>query len=670
MYGICGFTGSTKNNNKTINRMSSAISHSKTSICTSFESEQIAMGVCSLAQESTQPIYNENKTLVLTFSGRIYNASELSKELAEAGHVFSAETDGEVILHAFEEWGEDVLPRLRGAFAFAIYNKEDKSLFLARDCFGIKPLYYALINNELAYASEIKSILKHPDFEKKLNLNALNNYLSFQYATPPETFFEGVYCLLPGHFMWYKNSDIMTERYFEPRFTPDENLSEQDAVNMIEAAFDSSVNAHIGTDNTVGCLSGTGINSAYLSSYIAKEKTFAVSFEAEDNNDELISKSSEHVTKHTSCDEFMEAVPSVLRLLDQPVADPSCITMYLKAQLASAEVKAVLSSEGADELFGGYKVYRSPMEQKLYHKLVPFPLRKALRSLARKMPDNKMRSYLIRSCDPLEEAFIGKSYLYNYEEKRELLKDASLATPPQDVTKGYYRRARKFDDVAKMQYIDINLWLAGNELLKAERMCTANSVELRLPFLDKEVWRVAARIPQKLRVNRTSTKYTFRQAALRHLPQEGADSAPVSSRAPVNEWIKSEKYYNIIKQEFKSPTAQKFFNIDVLLNWLDDHFEGLADTSRSIWTVYVFLVWYKEYFEEVTATEIKEDAIAEIESIAEEESCEVAQSTLGIPNPERLDELFGMAFDDEDGAGIDESLLADAQKTNASTTEE
>lgn len=662
MYSICGFTGNTKNSGKTINKMTKAIAHSNTKCC-SFEDKAIAMGACTPCEKSPQPIYNENKNLVLTYSGRIYNSAELTKELCEAGHVFSAEDDAEVILHGFEEWGEDMLPRLRGAFAFAIYNKEDSSLFLARDSFGIKPLYYTLINGKTVYASEIKAVLKHPEFERRLNLNALNNYLSFRYAVPPETFFEGVYCLLPGHFMWCKNDDIMTERYFEPRFTPDDNLSEQDAADMIEAAFNSSVNAFKDTDTETGCLLSKGINSAYLSSYFANEKTFSVSFEQEETKSDADAKD---FTKHITCHEFMEELERVQRLLDQPVADTSCIAMYFKAQLASSEVKTVFSSEGADELFGGYNVYRSPMEQRLYHKTVPYPLRKGLRKLARKMSDNKMRSFLIRACDPLEEAFIGKSFMYNHEEKCELLKDSSVATRPQDTTKPYYRRARKFDDVAKMQYIDINLWLAGNELLKAERMCTANAVELRLPFLDKEVWRIASRIPQNLRVNRTSTKYAFRKAAQRHIPEESM-SVP-SSQAPVGEWIKNEKYYNIIKQEFQSPTAQKFFNIDVLLNWLDDHYEGLADTSRNIWTVYVFLLWYKEYFEEITATEIKEDAIAEIESIAEDESREVAQSSLGIPAPERLDELFGLAFDDEDGAGIDENLLADTKETN--TTEE
>jgi len=310
------------------------------------------------------------------------------------------------------------------------------------------------------------------------------------------------------------------------------------------------------------------------------------------------------------------------------------------------------------------------MNQRLYHKLVPYFIRKGLRAIARKMPDIKGRDYLIRACDPLEEAFIGNAFMYNYEEKCELLKDPSIATRPQDVTKPFYRRARKYDDVTKMQYLDINLWMVGDILLKADRMSMANSLELRVPFLDKEVWKVASRIPSRLRVNRVNTKYALRQAALRHLPQETAEKEKLGFPVPTRVWLRDEKFYNVVKQEFQSPTAQKFFNIDVLINWLDDHYEGVADTSRNVWTVYVFLVWYKQYFEEVSATEIKEDTVAEVEAIAETQNAEVSQSTITTPDPDRLDALFGLAFDDEDGAGVDENLLSSQEAEEETPTDE
>ena len=668
MCGICGFTGQLVDRSKTIKKMADVITHRGPDSSGFYEDDKISMGFRRLSiidvDAGHQPIYNEDKTLVLTFNGEIYNYKELREELKSAGHIFYTETDSEVLIHGYEQWGEDLLHRLRGMFGFAIYNTEDGSVFIARDFFGIKPMHYALIDGNLVYGSEIKSILEYPKYEKKFNISALDNYLSFQYVVPPETFFEGISCLLPGHFLIYRDGDVHVERYFEAKFEPDESLSEEEAVDMIEEAFENSVNAHKIADVEVGCFLSSGVDSSYVSTYFADQKTFTVGFDFGEKYNEIswASRLSEkigvdHHTKLITSEEYWDVIPRIQYYMDQPLADPSCIALYFVSNLASKYVKVVLSGEGADELFGGYQVYRSPMNQRVYHKLVPYGIRKLLRKLALKMPDIKGRDYLIRACDPLEEAFIGNAFMYNYEEKCELLKDPSIATRPQDVTRNFYRRARKYDDVTKMQYLDINLWMVGDILLKADRMSMANSLELRVPFLDKEVWKVASRIPAKLRVNRNNTKYALRQAALRHLPQETAEKEKLGFPVPTRVWLRDEKYYNVVKEEFQSPTAQKFFNIDILLRWLDDHYNGIADTSRNVWTVYVFLVWYKQYFNEVSPEEIKEDAIAEVETIAKEADAEIAQSSLNIPDSDRLDELFGLAFDDEDGAGVDEVLL-------------
>ena len=645
MCGICGFTGEVLDRSNTIRKMADVITHRGPDSSGFYEDSRISMGFRRLSiidvDAGHQPIYNEDKTLVLTFNGEIYNYKDLREELVAAGHIFYTETDSEVLVHGFEQWGEDMLHKLRGMFGFAIYNTQDDSVFIARDFFGIKPMHYTVIDGELVYGSEIKSILQHPKYEKKFNVYALDNYLSFQYVVPPETFFEGIYCLLPGHFLWYKNGEVMTERYFEARFDPDENMSEADAVNSIEAAFENSVNAHKIADVEVGCFLSSGVDSSYVSTYFADQKTFTVGFDFGEKYNEIswAQRLSEkigvdHHTKVITSEEYWESIPKIQYFMDQPLADPSCVALYFVSQLASKYVKVVLSGEGADELFGGYQVYRSPMNQRIYQKCVPYPIRKLLRSIARKLPDIKGRDYLIRACDPLEEAFIGNAFMYNYEEKCELLKDPSIATRPQDLTRDYYRSAGRYDDVTRMQYLDINLWMVGDILLKADRMSMANSLELRVPFLDKEVWKVASRIPSRLRVNRNNTKYALRQAALRHLPQETAEKEKLGFPVPTRVWLRDEKYYNVVKQEFMSPTAQKFFNIDILLRWLDEHYNGIADTSRKVWTVYVFLVWYKLYFEEATAAEIKEDAIAQ------DTDAQVAQSCLNIPDAERLDQLM------------------------------
>ena len=681
MCGICGFTGQIVDRDKAIKNMTDVITHRGPDSSGFYQDSRISMGFRRLSiidlDAGHQPIYNEDKSLVLTFNGEIYNYKELRDRLIECGHEFYTNSDSEVLVHGFEEWHEDLLMKLRGMFGFAIYNVKDGSVFIARDFFGIKPMHYTLVDGEIIYGSEIKSILEHPKYEKRFNYRALDTYLSFQYAVPPETFFEDVYCLLPGHFLWYKNGEVTTERYFEAKFRPDENLSEEDAVNKIESAFENSVNAHKIADVEVGCFLSSGVDSSYVSTYFADQKTFTVGFDFGEKYNEIswAKRLSEkigvdHYTKLITSEEFWGAVPKVQYHMDQPLADPSCIALYFVSKLASEHVKVVLSGEGADELFGGYQVYRSPMNQRIYHAICPYPLRKLFRKIALRLPDIKGRDYLIRACDPLEEDFIGNAFLYNYEQKYELLKDPSIATRPQDLTKRFYNRARKYDKVTKMQYIDINLWLVGDILLKADRMSMANSLELRVPFLDKEVWKVASTIPSKLRVNRKNTKYALRQAALRHLPEETAQKEKLGFPVPTRVWLRDEKFYNIVKEEFKSPTAQKFFNIDVIMDWLDDHYEGLADTSRKVWAIYVFLIWYKQYFGEVTSEEITEDVLGEVDNI--EDVVTAAGASVGTTSKERLNELFGLAFDDEDGAGKEEFSVrtADEEPESDSETEE
>ena len=681
MCGICGFTGQIVDRDKVIKNMTDVITHRGPDSSGFYQDSRISMGFRRLSiidlDAGHQPIYNEDKSLVLTFNGEIYNYKELRDRLIECGHEFYTNSDSEVLVHGFEEWHEDLLMKLRGMFGFAIYNVKDGSVFIARDFFGIKPMHYTLVDGEIIYGSEIKSILEHPKYEKRFNYRALDTYLSFQYAVPPETFFDDVYCLLPGHFLWYKNGEVTTERYFEAKFRPDENLSEEDAVNKIESAFENSVNAHKIADVEVGCFLSSGVDSSYVSTYFADQKTFTVGFDFGEKYNEIswAKRLSEkigvaHYTKLITSEEFWGAVPKVQYHMDQPLADPSCIALYFVSKLASEHVKVVLSGEGADELFGGYQVYRSPMNQRIYHAICPYPLRKLFRKIALRLPDIKGRDYLIRACDPLEEDFIGNAFLYNYEQKYELLKDPSIATRPQDLTKRFYNRARKYDKVTKMQYIDINLWLVGDILLKADRMSMANSLELRVPFLDKEVWKVASTIPSKLRVNRKNTKYALRQAALRHLPEETAQKEKLGFPVPTRVWLRDEKFYNIVKEEFKSPTAQKFFNIDVIMDWLDDHYEGLADTSRKVWAIYVFLIWYKQYFGEVTSEEITEDVLGEVDNI--EDVVTAAGASVGTTSKERLNELFGLAFDDEDGAGKEEFSVrtADEEPESDSETEE
>ena len=527
------------------------------------------------------------------------------------GYECYTETESEGSLHGFEEWGEKVLDRLRGMFGFAIYNKKDGSLFIARDFFGIKPVHYAQVGEHFVYGSEIKSILEFPKYKKKFNRKTLDNYLSFQYALPPETFFEGIYCLLPGHYLWYKNGKVTTTRYWEATFDPNEELTEDEAVDSIEKVFEESVDAHKISDVEVGCFLSSGVDSSYVSTYFADQKTFTVGFDFGEKYNEIswaqgLSKEIgvDHKYKIISSEEFWGNIRKVQYHMDQPLADPSCIALYFVSKLASEYVKVVLSGEGADELFGGYTIYNEINSLRGYQKL-PLGLRKFLAAIVRPLPKFKGRNFILRGALSVEERFIGNAFMFNKKEKQKILKDGSIAHEPQEFTKPIYDRVKNYDDITKMQYLDINTWLIGDILLKADRMSMANSLELRVPFLDKEVFKVARTIPYKLRVNKENTKYVMRKAALRHMPKKSAEKKKLGFPVPTRVWLKDEKYYNIVKDTFNSETAKQFFNSEELIKFLDDHYKGKEDNSRKVWTVYIFLVWYDIYFgsDKVTAPE-------------------------------------------------------------------
>lgn len=681
MCGIAGFMGQVENRADVIRNMTEVITHRGPDSDGFFTDDNISMGFRRLSiidlGAGHQPIYNEDKSLVLTFNGEIYNYKDLRKELIAKGHKFYTDTDSEVLVHGFEEWKEDMLPKLRGMFGFAIYNTKDNSLFIARDFFGIKPMHYTQIGNDFVYASEIKSILEYPKFEKKFNRKALDSYLSFQYAVPPETFFEGVYCLMPGHYLWYKDGEVETTRYFEARFNPDEEMTEEEAVDRIEKVFENSVNAHKIADVEVGCFLSSGVDSSYVSTYFADQKTFTVGFDFGEKYNEISWAKNlsekigvEHHTHLISSEEFWDAVPTVQYHMDQPLADPSCIALYFVSRLASHYVKVVLSGEGADELFGGYTCYNDPRVFKIYQTIVPHCIRKAIRAICRKLPDIKGRDYLIRACDKLEERYIGNAFMYDYKQKQELLKDPSIATRPQDLTRKYYYRCRKYDDVTKMQYLDINMWMVGDILLKADRMSMANSLELRVPFLDKEVFKVASSLPTKLRCNKHNTKYAMRKAAVRHMPEATAEKEKLGFPVPTRVWLRDEKYYNVVKTKFKGKTAEKFFNTDVLVSWLDSHFSGKEDNSRRVWTIYVFLVWYDIYFDEDSEkVEKPVNHLDELKAVAEarREKQIDAPGEVIMAAAEEIDENY-----DAPNFGVDKSKKNDesAEKTEEPVKEE
>ena len=282
--------------------------------------------------------------------------------------------------------------------------------------------------------------------------------------------------------------------------------------------------------------------------------------------------------------------------MDEPLGDASAVALYFLSKEAAGHVKVVLSGEGADELFGGYNIYREPHDLAGFQKL-PYVLRKGLASCASALPFRfKGKNFLIRASKPVEERFIGNAFMFNEKERSRVLKNPTGKYNHTELTKPFYDKVKNQDDVTKMQYIDINFWLIGDILLKADKMSMAHSLEVRVPFLDREVFDVARHIPTKYKVNNQNTKYAMRMAAHRYLPDMVAEKKKLGFPVPIRIWLRDEKYYNVIKKAFHSEAANKYFNTDVLMQYLDEHKEGKADNSRKIWTVYMFLVWYEDFF--------------------------------------------------------------------------
>lgn len=619
MCGIVGFTNTINDSNVVIGRMMDRIRHRGPDAEGKYVDGDIALGhrrlsIIDVSSQGDQPIFNEDGSLVLVFNGEIYNFQEIREKLVAAGHIFKTKTDSEVLIHGYEEYGEKLLDKLRGMFAFVIWDKNKKELFGARDFFGIKPLYYAKMNNTFMFGSEIKSFLEHPDFKKELNERVLENYLTFQYSPTEETFFKNVYKLPPAHYFRLSGGKLEIKRFWDVHFSPDEKPDLNEWVNRISDTFHDSVKAHKIADVEVGSFLSSGVDSSYVAAIADVDKTFTVGFGKDEKYNEIgwakeFSKAigKENNSKVISGEEYWNSLAKIQYHMDEPLADPAAVALYFVCNIASEKLKVVLSGEGADEIFGGYNVYSEPGAT-AYDRL-PASLRKGIGNIAGKLPAKRGVNFFVRKGKTLEERFIGNAYMFTPEDRKKILKIKTDAPEPLAITQPFYNNVSSMDDVTKMQYLDLHLWMAGDILLKADKMSMANSLELRVPFLDKEVMALAERIPVRYRVTRKEvtdehtkyvTKYAMRLAAKKDTPEQTAKTAAkkkLGFPVPIRVWLKEDKYYNIVRSVFESESSQKFFNTAPLIRLLDDHREGKADNSRKIWTVFIFLVWYKVYFE-------------------------------------------------------------------------
>jgi len=607
MCGFVGFVSKIENKKEILNKMMDRIIHRGPDMAGEYIEGDVALGfrrlsILDLSEAGRQPMTSEDGNVTITFNGEIYNFMDIRRDLEKLGHTFKSNCDTEALLRGYIEYGEDIVYKLRGMFAFVIWDKQKNKLFGARDFFGIKPFYYTKAKNgSFLFGSEIKSFLDHPDFEKAVNKYALRPYLTFQYSSQPETFFEGVYKLPPAHYFVYENGNMTVKRYWDVDFdSKDKPFDEYK--KELDKVINESVAAHRISDVKVASFLSGGIDSSYITASLMPDKTFSVGFDYDKFNETNYAKELsdilgiENVRKLITADECFEMFPTIQYHMDEPQSNPSSVPLYFLAGLATEHVTVVLSGEGADEIYAGYEEYDERPAMRKYKKMPGF-IRRGAASLSEKLPYFKGHDFIIKGSGKPENWFIGQAKVFDEKEANDIVNPEYRNAPTvKEITGKIYDRVKDKDELIKKQYLDLNLWLPGDILLKADKVSMAHSLELRVPFLDKKVLELALTLPLRCRVDTKTTKLALRKAAERTLPQRTATKDKLGFPVPIREWLKQEKYYNIVKEKFISDVAREFFNIEKLMTLLELHKSGKTDYSRKIWTVYTFLVWYEQFF--------------------------------------------------------------------------
>ncbi len=623
MCGFVGFTGDIPRKDLVLRGMADRIVHRGPDMGGFYSDESISLAfrrlsILDLSEAGNQPFRDEGRDVALVYNGEIYNFEQIRSGLEEKGYVFSTRCDSEVLLYACVEYGRDVVSRLRGMFAFAFWDGKKGELFCARDYFGIKPFYYTLLpGGRILFGSEIKSFLEHPDFEKKVNPRVLSSYLTFQYSATDETFFDGVNKLPPAHTLVWKDGKIEISPYWDVAFQAEDpkNKSLEAFAEELDGVINESVRAHKISDVEVGSFLSGGIDSSYITSALRPDKTFSVGFgDKKFNETAHAEKLSEilgikHFTRILDPDECFAAFPDIQYHMDEPQSNPSVVPLWFLAKLASEHVKVVLSGEGADEIFAGYEWYdETPLTRK--YKKLPAALRRGIASLSAKLPYFKGHDFLIRASGRPEDYFIGQAYIYSPKEASAVLREKYRGGKTvNEIVSRFYKNVSGKDELTKKQYLDLKQWLPGDILLKADKMSMAFSLELRVPFLDREVMAFAQTIPSSYKINGIDTKYVLRLASAKTLPEEWVNRKKMGFPVPIRLWLREEKYKNIVRSYFDADFSGEFFEREKLDALLEEHYSGKRNNGRKIWTVFTFLVWYKRFFiDDVLLTKEKEGA--------------------------------------------------------------
>lgn len=608
---MCGFTGiisKKEYNDDSIRSMLESIRHRGPDNLSFYENENLHLGfarlqIIDLDPRSNQPMIDEETGAVIVFNGEVYNYKELRQDLQGNGVQFKTTSDTEVILKGYLKYEKSIISKLRGMFAFAIFHKN--KVFMARDHFGIKPLYYGFNDKgEFIFGSELKALISNKFFSPRLNNNSLFSYLELQHVCGEDTMIEGIKRLKNGHYLEISNIEDslypITGGYFQFQMSNDKITDLDDAVYMIRKAVHNSVELHKNADVKVGTFLSGGIDSSYITALTKPEMSFSVGFSEEEGKfDEsgLAKKLCEILGIKLNRliidkNEVLENLDDIIYHLDEPQANLSSIPLYFLSKLARENATVVLSGEGADEFFGGYDLYREDSAIEKYLKL-PKNLRKGLRSASKILPDSSLKRRMEKGALEPKDLFVGEANISSPSEVRDILsnryKDGMEA---RQFTSKFFKN---LDELSGKQLVDLNSFMQYDILLKGDRMSMAHSLELRVPFLDLEVWSVARRLSSDLKVRGNVTKFALREAAKEVLPEEWYTRPKKGFPVPFRDFLKEDSFYNKFYEVLSSELCDDFFDRSAVLDMLKEHKDGVKRNHRRLYSYYVFLVWYDLY---------------------------------------------------------------------------
>ena len=604
MCGIVGFAPVKENGAEILKQMMDRIAHRGPDGEGQFVDEYVALGhrrlsIIDLAG-GTQPMATEH--LVVVFNGEIYNYLELKKELENKGHHFKTNSDTEVLLHGYEEYHYEIVNHLRGMFSFALYDTTTHELFCARDHFGIKPFYYYFDQEHFLFASEIKGFLDHPDFKKELNRDVLDIYLKMNFVAGEQTFFKNVKQLLPGHYLVYKDKQVEIKRYYSIQFK-DQYKSDQEMIQAIDQIMKDSVKHHLIADVEVGSFLSSGIDSSYLVSLARPQHTYTVGYNDERYNEISYAQDLaqqlgiENKSKIINKEEYLNILPKMMYHLDESTADPAAVALYFVSELASQDVKVVLSGEGADEFFGGYNTYRGDIDSGIYGK-IPFFIRHFISRICKHLPTIKGVPFLIRNGERIEDYYVGVNPVFSEQDCKHLLRDTSHLHTHDDIVAPLFKNLGKATNIQKRQNVDLQTWFIKDILQKGDKMTMAHSIESRVPFTDKEVFHVASQLKDNQKVTKENTKVLLRQAAKKVIPNEAYKKKKLGFPVPLREWMREEDLYQKVFNGLQTPIIKELFDDQKLISMLEDHKNQKHDYYKKIWTVYCFSLWHQVFFSE------------------------------------------------------------------------